>query len=105
MLLAATFAAVSLYASSLTAHPLVAAIGAFGLLLAMLLMGETADESLRGRNWPVPAALAQVLSPLKNFEPLARGIIDIHAVICLLLLTAALLALTIRHLDGRRLGG
>lgn len=104
-LLAAAFAATSLYTSSLTAHPFVAAIAAFGVLLGMLLAGETAGESLRSRNWPVPAALVQVLSPLKNFEPLAKGIIDTHAVICLLLLTAALLALTIRHLDGRRLGG
>lgn len=105
VLLAATFAAASLYVSSLTAHPLVAAIGAFGILLAMLLMGETAGDSLRARNWPAPAALIQVLSPLKNFEPLARGVIDTYAVLCLLLLTAALLAFTIRHLDGRRLKG
>lgn len=104
-LLAAAFASASIYASSLTAHPLVAAIVAFGVLLAMLLMGETPGESLRTRNWPVPAAFVQVLSPLKNFEPLAKGIIDTQAIICLLLLTGALLALTIRHLDGRRLRG
>jgi ABC-2 type transport system permease protein len=103
-LLAAAFSAVSLYVSSLTAHPLVAAIGAFGLLLGLLLMGETAGESLRSRNWHVPAALAQVLSPLRNFEPLGKGIVDTYAVACLLLLTAAFLALAIRQLDARRLG-
>jgi ABC-2 type transport system permease protein len=105
MLLSAAFSAASLYVSSLTTHPLVAAIGAFGVLLAMLLMGETAGEGLRARDWPLAAALIQVLSPLKNFEPLAKGVIDTYAVICLLLLTAALLALTIRQLEARRLSG
>lgn len=105
LLLAAAFGAVSLYVSSLTAHPLVAAIGAFGILLGMLLMGETAGEHLRSRNWHLPAALAQVLSPLRNFEPLAKGVLDTQAVACLLLLTVAFLALAIRQLDARRLMG
>jgi ABC-2 type transport system permease protein len=104
-LLAAAFGAISLFVSSLTAHPPVAAIGAFGILLGMLLIGETAGENLRFRNWHVPAALAQVLSPLRNFEPLGKGIVDTYAVACLVLLTAAFLALTIRQLDARRLTG
>ena len=104
-LLAAAFAAASLYASSLTSHPFVAAIAAFGVLLGMLLAGETAGESLRRRDLSVPAALVQVLSPIKNFEPLAKGMVDTHAVACLLLLIAALLALTVRHLEGQRLRG
>jgi ABC-2 type transport system permease protein len=105
VLLAGAFTAISLYVSSLTAHPLVAAIGAFGALLAMLFMGETAIDGLRTRNWPLAAALVQVLAPLRNFEPLAKGIIDSYAIVCLLLLIAATLALTIRQLDARRLRG
>jgi ABC-2 type transport system permease protein len=104
-LLAAAFAAVSLYASSLTVHPLAAAVGAFGLLLAMLLMGETVGDSLRARNWHVPAALLQVLSPLKNFEQLGKGMLDTHAVACMVLLIAAFLTLAVRRLDGERLRG
>jgi len=104
-LLAACFAAVALYASCLTAQPLAAAMIAFSLLLGMLLAGETAADGLRGRGWPVPAALAQVLSPLKNFEPFAKGVIDSYAVTCLLLLIAAFLILTIRRLDAARLRG
>ena len=104
-LLAAGFAAVSLYVSSLTVHPLAAAIGAFGMLLAMLLMGETAGDSLRARNWQAPAALVQVLSPLKNFEQLGKGMVDTYAVTCMLLLMAAFLALAIRQLDRQRLSG
>lgn len=104
-LLAVSFAAVSLYVSCLTAHPMVAAIGGFSLLLAMVLMGETAGDGLRARGWHVPAALVQVLSPLKNFEPLGKGLIDTYAIACLVLLTAAFLVLAIRRLDARRLRG
>lgn len=104
-LLAACFAAVSLYISCLTAHPMVAALGAFGALLAMLLMGETAGDSLRARGWHVPAALAQVLSPVKNFEPFGKGLIDTYALSCLLLLTLAFLVLAIRQLEAKRLRG
>lgn len=105
VLLVASFAAVSLYASCLTVHPMAAALGGFGALLAMLLMGETAGDSLRERGWQVPAALAQVLSPIKNFEPFSKGLVDTYAVACSLLLTAVFLALTIRQLDAGRLRG
>ena len=105
VLLAASFAAVGLYASALTAQPIIAAMIGFGLLLAMLLVGETAADSLRERGWPVPAALAQVLAPLKNFEPFSRGVFDSYSVACSLLLMIAFLVLTIRRLDAARLGG
>jgi ABC-2 type transport system permease protein len=105
LLLAASFTAVGLYASSLTAQPMAAALLGFGMLLAMLFMGETVGDSLRLRGWQVPAAFAQVFSPLKNFEPLGKGIIDSYAIACSLLLTAAILILAIRRLDGRRLRG
>lgn len=105
VLLAAGFAAVGLYASSLTAQPVAAALVGFGLLLAMLFMGDTAGETLRARGWHVPAALAQVFSPLKNFEPLGKGVIDSYAIACSALLTAAFLVLAIRRLDAQRLRG
>ena len=104
-MLAACFAAVGLYASALTAQPIIAAMIGFGLLLAMLLAGETVADNLRDLGWPVPAALAQVLSPLKNFEPFSRGIFDSYSFACSLLLMASFLILTIRRLDAARLGG
>ena len=85
LLLAAAFAALSLYVSSLTAHPVVAAFGAFAALLLMLFMSEAAADNLRARGWHVPAALIQVFSPLKNFEPLAKGLVDTYAITCSLL--------------------
>jgi ABC-2 type transport system permease protein len=105
VLLAASFAAVSLYASSLTSQPMAAALISFGLLLAMLFMGETAGDSLRARGWQIPAAFAQIFSPLRKFEPLGKGMLDSYAIICPLLLTLAFLILAIRRLDGRRLHG
>jgi ABC-2 type transport system permease protein len=104
-LLAACFAAVALFASCLTSQPFVAAMIAFGLLLGMLLAGETAADGMRGRGWTVPAELAQVLSPLKNFESFAKGMLDSYNVICMLLLIAVFLILTIRRLDATRLHG
>jgi ABC-2 type transport system permease protein len=105
LLLAISFAAVSLYASSIATQPIAAALLAFGLLLAMLFMGETAGDSLRSRGWHVPAAFAQVFSPLQNFEPLGKGILDTYAIACSLLLAAGFLILAIRRLDGQRLRG
>ena len=104
-LMAAAFSAVSLYASSLTAHPIVAALGAFGALLGMVLMGENVADNLQTRGLGVLAAFAQVLSPVKNFEPLGKGMIDTYAIACLLLLTVLFLALTVRQLEARRLRG
>ena len=71
----------------------------------MLLAGETAADGLRGRGWTVPAELAQVLSPLKNFESFAKGVLDSYNIVCMLLLIAAFLVLTIRRLDAVRLRG
>jgi ABC-2 type transport system permease protein len=104
-LLAACFAAVALYASCLTAQPITAAIIAFSLLLGMLLTGETASDGLRERGWTVPAALAQVLSPLKNFEAFAKGTLDSYSIVCMLLLIVVFLILSVRRLDAVRLRG
>ena len=105
LLLGMGFAAVSLYVSSLTTYPMAAAFGAFAALLGMVLMGEAAGDGLRSRGWHVPAALAQVFSPLKNFEPLGRGLVDSYALACSALLVALFLVLAVRRLDGRRLRG
>ena len=104
-LLAAAFSAVSLYASSLTTQPIVAALSAFGALIAMILMGENVADNLQGRGLGLLAAFSQVFSPVKNFEPLSRGVIDSYAIACLLLLTALFLALTVRQLEAQRLRG
>lgn len=105
MLLAASFAAVGLFVSCLTVHPVAAAIGAFAALLGTVLAGEAAADSLRARGWTVAADLAQVFSPIKSFEPFGKGVLDTYAAACLVLLTAVFLALAIRQLDAQRLRG
>ncbi|HSC95766.1 MAG TPA: ABC transporter permease [Burkholderiales bacterium] len=105
LLLAAAFAAVSLFVSCLTVHPVAAAIGAFAALLGMVLAGDTAGEGLRARGWTAAASLAQVFSPIKSFEPFGKGLLDSYAVACLILLTALALALAVRQLDAQRLRG
>jgi len=105
VLLAFGFAALSLYISSLTTQPILAAFGAFAALLAMMLVSETAGDGARARGWQVPAALVQVFSPLKNFEPLGKGVIDSYAIACALLFAVVFLVLTARRLDAQRLRG
>ena len=105
LLIAAAFCAVSLYISALTTYPMAAAFGAFAALLTMILMGEAAADGLRARGWHLPAALVQVFSPLKNFEPLGKGLIDTYAVACSIMLVVIFIVLTVRRLDGRRLRG
>lgn len=102
-LLAASFAAVGLFASCLTAHPVVAAVGACAALLGMMLAAETAADGLRARGWPAAAALVQVLSPIKNYEPFGRGVLDSYAVVCSLAFIGLFLALAVRELDAQRL--
>ena len=104
-LLAASFAAVGLFISCLTAHPVAAAVGSFAALLLMMLAGETAIEGLRTRGWNLAASLAQVLSPIKNFEPFAKGVLDTYAIACSLLLVVFFLALAARQLEAQRLRG
>jgi ABC-2 type transport system permease protein len=105
ILISAAFSAVSLYVSSLTTYPMAAAFGAFATLLLMMFMGETAGDGLRARGWQIPAALVQVFSPLKNFEPLGKGVIDTYAIACSLLLIGVFIVLAVRRLDSRRLRG
>ncbi|MGZ5115294.1 MAG: ABC transporter permease [Burkholderiales bacterium] len=105
ILIAAAFSAVSLYISSLTTYPMAAAFGAFAALLLMMLMGEGAADGLRTRGWQLPAAFVQVFSPMKNFEPLGKGLVDTYAIACSIMLVVVFIVLTVRRLDARRLRG
>ena len=105
LLVSAGFAALSLYVSSLTTHPMAAAFGAFAALLVIVSLGDAAGDGLRARNWLVPAALTQVFSPLQNFEAFVKGMVDTYAIACALLLVVFFLVLCIRRLDARRLRG
>jgi ABC-2 type transport system permease protein len=105
VLLALGFAALSLYISSLTTYPVVAAFGAFAALLLMMLVSDTAGDGARARGWMLPAALIQVFAPLRNFEPFGKGVIDTYAIACAVLFPIVFLVLTVRRLDAQRLRG
>jgi ABC-2 type transport system permease protein len=105
LLLSAGFAAISVYVSSVTVQPVGAAFLAFATIGGMILLSETAGDGLRARGWHLPAALAQVFSPLRNFEPFGKGMIDTYAIVCSLLLVIVFVVLTVRRLEARLLRG
>lgn len=100
VLMLASFAALGVFVSSLTAQPVIAAGLSFGALLLLWILnwvgssgGEAATPVLR------------YLSILSHYDPLLKGVFDTADVAYFLLFTLAFLALTVRRLDGERLGG
>lgn len=96
VLLAASFAALGLYISSLTAHPIIAAVGSLGAFLGLWIVNLTARD---------PDSLLHYLSLLKHFEPFNRGVINTADVAYYALFIVLFLALAIRRLDNDRLRG
>lgn len=97
-LVVASFAAVGLFMSTLTQHPIIAAIAAFGALLLFWIL----DAS--GQGDPRASALAY-LSLFNHYQPFLRGVFDSADAAYHLLLIATFLVLSIRRLDAARLRG
>ena len=98
-LLIASFAAAGLFMSTLTAHPPVAAVSTFGLLLLAWNMdwaGTGAGEGVR--------PLFSYIAVTSHFNALLQGIVDSADLIYSLLVVATFLILAIRRLDNMRLG-
>lgn len=94
LLVAATFAAVGLYLSCLTAQPLVAAVGTYALLLALWLINISATD---------PASLLNALSLIQHFDSFSKGTLAVKDLGYYLVLIALFLLLSIRRLDADRL--
>jgi ABC-2 type transport system permease protein len=94
VLLTGSFAAIGLYVSCLTTHPVVAAIGTLAAFLVLWLINIAASD---------PASPAHLLSLLKHFENFMNGSIAVTDLIYFVLLTATFLILSIRRLDADRL--
>src|SRR5258708_10909482 len=94
LLLTGSFAAVGLFVSCLTTHPVVAAIRALAAFLALWLVKHAAAHPSR----PVP-----LFSLLKHFEGFMNRAIAVTDLIYFALLTAVFLILSIRRLDADRL--
>jgi ABC-2 type transport system permease protein len=95
-LLAASYAALGLYVSSLTAQPVVAAIGALAALAGLWLMEASALDS--GSAW-------RVLAPTSHFDNFNTGLLNSSDVVYFLVFCAACLLLAARRLDNNRLYG
>ena len=96
-LMLSAFAAASLFISSLTESPAVAAVTSFFLLFALWLMFwiNSGGEQIKG--------LIEYISLLHHFVPLLKGSINSADVTYFLLFALTFLALTIRRLDAQRL--
>lgn len=95
-LLLATFAAVVLFASSLTSQPIIAAVLGLGLLLASWLVSLANPDS---------AGAMQLLSVTRRFESFNAGLVDSADLAWHALAIVLFLLLTIRRLDRDRLVG
>jgi ABC-2 type transport system permease protein len=93
LLIAASYVALGLYISSLTAQPIIAAIGTLAVLLGLWLadIGATAADS----PW-------HLFSPFNHFQNLNNGLLDSGDIAFFILFTAAFLLLTARRLHNNR---
>jgi ABC-2 type transport system permease protein len=97
ILLAASFAALGIYFSSLTSQPIVAAILSFIALFA--LMGLDKFFGSQPDHW------FGYISLMKHFQSFSRGVIDSKDIVYFILFITTFLVLTIRRLDSDRLTG
>jgi ABC-2 type transport system permease protein len=94
MLLGASFAAIGLFISCLTTHPVVAAILSLGAFLGLWIMNIAASD---------PESFLHLLSLLKHFEGFMNGSIAVPDLIYFFLMITTFLILSIRRLDADRL--
>jgi ABC-2 type transport system permease protein len=98
MLLVASFAALGLYMSALTAQPTIAAIGSFGVLLLLWILDwGSGAGAVAGAN------IMAYLSLVHHYEALLKGAFNSADIIYYLLFSITFLVLSIRHLDAERL--
>ena len=94
ILLGASFAAIGLFVSCLTTHPVVAAILTLGAFLALWIMNIFAVD---------PESMLNLVSLLKHFEGFLSGSIAVTDLVYFGLLITTFLILSIRRLDADRL--
>jgi ABC-2 type transport system permease protein len=94
LLLCGSFAAIGLYLSCLTAHPLVAGIGTFAVLLGLWLVNISATD---------PDNALHLLSLIKHYDSFAKGTVALNDLVYYLVLIVLFLLLSIRRLDSDRL--
>ena len=93
LLLTASYIALGLYISALTTQPIIAAIGAFAVLIGLWLadIGAAAEDS----PW-------HSISPFNHFQNFNNGLLDSSDVAFFVLFTAVFLLLTMKRLHNNR---
>ena len=97
LLLAASYAAICLYASALSSYEVVAYVFGLILLLALFLLLQIATLFP-----PMVQNMLMVLSPVAHYQSLLRGVLDIEDVAYLLVTTGVFLTLCWFELERRR---
>ncbi len=100
LLLGIAYLAAGILMSSLTENQIVAAIGAFGLLLLFWAIGWSADWA-----GPVLGPILLHLSLIEHYEPFAKGVMESKHAIYYLNFGLFALFLTLWVLDGKRWRG
>jgi gliding motility-associated transport system permease protein len=97
LLLAAAYAAICLFASSLTRNAVVAYVLGFAMLLFFFLLGQASPElSPSMQDW------LTLVNPVDRFQSMARGVISLGDVAFMLALAAAFVGLTKFQLERRK---
>lgn len=91
MMLAGCFASLGLYISSLTAHPAIAALASFGVLIFFWMIDIVSLDA---------DGFIHHFSPLRHYEYFNLGIIDSFSVTFMLLFMTVFLALTVYRLSN-----
>ncbi|HWQ38300.1 MAG TPA: ABC transporter permease subunit [Burkholderiales bacterium] len=94
LLLSATFAAIGLFVSCLTGHPVVAAVLSLAVFLGLWIINIAASD---------PDSPLHLVSLLRHFERFTNGTVALTDLIYFALLIAMFLALSIRRLDADRM--
>ena len=99
-LLLGSFAALGLFMSTLTSHPMSAAVSTFGLLLLLWILDWASGSVGEGSG-----ALLRQLSMLNHYQPLLKGVFAVADVAYFVLFIVLFLGLSVRRLDAERLAG
>lgn len=97
LLLVTAFAATGLYMSCVAGHPVVAAMGALGILLLLWILDWTAG--MKDQN----SELFEYLSILRHFQNIQSGLISSVDIGYFLIFITAFILLSIRSLENDRL--
>jgi len=95
-LMAAAFAALGIFMSSLTQQPIIAAIISFIALVGLVIIDNFATD---------PESPLNYLSLMRHFESFSNGVLNTTDIAYFLLFITAFLVLTVRRLDSDRLRG